>query len=73
MESTKGFFYSTKTAANNAIKTINQGEGLPNNGFTTKTYCEPTKCVGGWFVLVDEITSKYLSGEIDVELLPIEL
>jgi hypothetical protein len=70
MELTKGYFYETLLKANNAIKIINEGEHIPNNNNSTLTYCEANKCVGGYFILVDEVTSKYLSGEIYVELPP---
>ena len=64
----RGYFYATKTAANNAVKTINQGEGIPNNGYLTQTYCEPIQCVGGWCILHDEVTSKYLLNDIEIEV-----
>lgn len=68
MEFTKGYFFNTLLKANNAIKKINEGEGIPNNNNSTLTYCIANKCVGGYFILVDEVTNKYLSGEIDIEL-----
>jgi hypothetical protein len=69
MEFTKGYFFDTLLKANNAIKKINEGEGIPNNNNSTLTYCRANKCVGGYFILVDEVTNKYLSGVIDVKLL----
>jgi hypothetical protein len=70
MEYTKAYYFNTLLKANNAIKKINEGEHIPNNNNSTTTYCEANKCVGGYFILVDEVTSKYLSGEINVELPP---
>lgn len=67
----KGYLFETLEAANDAVSVINSGEGLPNSGFSTQTYCNPIEVVGGWAILKDEVTSHYLSGEVDIEYLPI--
>jgi hypothetical protein len=68
MESTKGYFFKTKKSALTAISTINQGEGIPNNGYLTQTYCEPKTCVNGFYIAHDEVTQKYLGQPIDIEI-----
>jgi hypothetical protein len=68
MESTKGYLFKTEKAAKTAVNLINEGEGLPNNGYTTKTYCEPIEVVGGWAILHDEVTQKYLGQPVDIVL-----
>jgi hypothetical protein len=73
MEFTKGFFFNTLLKANNAIKKINKGENIPNNNNSTLTYCEAIKCVDGYFILVDEVTSKYLINQINIELINNEI
>lgn len=65
----KGYFYETLQAAELAVNVINQGEGLPNNGYLTQTYCEPAECVGGYYLPFDKVTCKYLIGEVDIELI----
>jgi hypothetical protein len=64
----KGYLFKTNQAALNAIATINQGEGIPNNGYLTQTYCEPKTCVNGFYIAYDEITQKYLGTPIDIEI-----
>jgi hypothetical protein len=68
MEFTKGYFFKTNQAALNAIATINQGEGIPNNGYLTQTYCEPNNCVNGFYIAYDEVTEKYLGQPVDIEI-----
>jgi hypothetical protein len=68
MASTKGYLFQTKQAAITAVSSINEGEGIPNNGFLTKTYCEPIEVVGGWAILHDEVTQKYLGTPVDIEI-----
>lgn len=69
MEFIKGYFYTTLQAAQSAVIVINEGEGLPKEGGSTLSYCQPAECVGGWFILADAVTSKYLTGAVDVELI----
>ena len=64
----KGYFYSTEAAALEKVAIINNGEGLPNNGHTTQTYCEPMQCIGGFYLPFDEVTEKYLGTPTDIEL-----
>ena len=69
MASIKGYFFVTKTAANNAVKQINQGEGIP--AFTdsiTQSYCEPINCIGGYYLPYDEVTSKYFTEAVNIEI-----
>jgi hypothetical protein len=64
----QGYLYSTESEALEAIALINQGEGLPNNGFLTQTYCSTFQCNEGWYIEHDEITSKYLSNLTNVTI-----
>ena len=67
MAYTKGYFFNTLAKAKNKVDIINSGEGIPNKDGSTQTYCEPIKCFGGYYLPFDEVTCKYLTGEIDVE------
>ena len=67
MAYTKGYFFTTLAKAKTKVDIINLGEGIPNENSKTKTYCEPIKCVSGYYLPFDDITSKYLTGEIDIE------
>ena len=65
----KGYFFLTKIAIDAAIDAINDGEGIPKTpNAITKTYCTPMQCVGGWYIPFDQVTNKYLSNPIDIEL-----
>ena len=68
MAFTKGYLFGTKQLALNAISTINEGEGIPNNGYLTQTYCEPKSCKGGFYIAHDEVVQKYLGQPIDIEI-----
>ena len=65
----KGYFFQTKIAIDAAIDAINDGEGIPKTpDSVTKTYCQAIQCVGGYYLPFDQVTSKYLSNPIDIEL-----
>ena len=65
----KGYFFGSKTAANNAVKQINQGEGIPAFiDSITQSYCEPINCKGGYYIIYDELTSKYLTEVVEIEI-----
>ena len=64
----KGYLFATEQATLSAIATINQGEGIPNNGYLTQTYCEPKNCASGYYITHDEVTAKYLGAPIDIEI-----
>lgn len=66
MATINAYFFSTLSAANAKIAEINQGENLPNNGYLTQTYCEAKPCAGGYYILHDEVTSKYCSNLISI-------
>jgi len=59
MATINGYFFATLALANAKIALINAGEGFPNNGFYTQTYCEALPCVGGYYIPHDAITAKY--------------
>jgi hypothetical protein len=66
MATTNGYFFTSLALANAKISEINEGEGLPNSGCTTKTYCEALPCVGGYYIIQDEVTSKYCDNLISI-------
>lgn len=61
MESFKAYLYATEAEALAAVDLVNQGEGIPNNGYLTQTYFIPLICNEGYYIIKDEVTSKYLS------------
>ena len=73
MQSIKAHLYATKTAANNAVKLINQGENIPQPNSTTQTYCEPIQVQEGWVIVQDDVTLKYLGDGVDVTLIQSEI
>jgi hypothetical protein len=73
MESIKAHLYATKAAANNAVKSINLGENIPQPNSTTQTYCEPIEVVEGWAIVQDDITVKYLGEGVNVTLIQTEI
>lgn len=68
MQFIKGYFYQTEAQALIKINEINQGEKIPQPGASTETYCEPLRCVGGFYLPFDEVTQKYLGVPSDIEL-----
>jgi hypothetical protein len=69
MESIKAHLYTTKTAATQAVQVVNLGEGIPDNGNITRTYCEPIEVVEGWAIVQDDVTFKYLGEGENVTLI----
>jgi hypothetical protein len=54
------FKFETEEQAQAFCDKVSKGEGFglnPEN--VTTCYCEPTEIEGEWFVIKDEITSKY--------------
>ena len=69
MEYTKVHTFESLEQANNAIDTINEGEGIPiNDSATTRTYTEPQENNGNIYILADEVTQKYLCEPTEIEL-----
>ena len=69
MEYTKVHEFDSFEQANNAIDTINKGEGIPiNDSATTRTYTEPQENNGNIYILADEVTQKYLGEPTKIEL-----
>lgn len=64
----KGYFFKDYEQAQKAINLINEGENLPHNNGLTNTYCEAVKCKGGYYIINDEVTSKYLTELQDIEI-----
>lgn len=57
-------------AANIAIETINNGEGIPvNETATTRTYTQAQENNGNIYILADDVTVKYLGEIIEIELI----
>ena len=69
MEYTKVHLFDSLEQANNAIDTINKGEGIPiNDSATTRTYTEPQENNDNIYILADELTQKYLGEPTKIEL-----
>lgn len=69
MEYTKVHIFDNFQQANNAIDTINKGEGIPiNDSATTRTYTESQENNGNIYILADEVTQKYLGEPSEIEL-----
>jgi len=65
----KAHIFETIEQAENAISTINQGEGIPiNETATTHTYCNYEENEISSFIRADEVTEKYLGEPIDFNL-----
>lgn len=64
----EGYIFATELLAQAKIAEINAGEGLPNNGYLTKTYCEYYPCQGGFYIEYDSITSKYCTNKQTITL-----
>jgi hypothetical protein len=73
MQSIKAHLYATKTAAIQAVESINLSEGIPDNGNITRTYCEPIEVVEGWAIVQDDVTFKYLGEGENVTLIQTEI
>lgn len=71
MDSQSFFKFNSLNEAQNVVNQINVGEGIPVNVQSiTTTYCDIIERDGKYYILKDEITSKYTNVE-SVELLPI--
>ena len=69
MEYIKVHTFDSFEQANNAIDTINKGEGIPiNDSATTRTYTEPQENDGNIYILSDEVTQKYLGEPTEIDL-----
>ena len=69
MQFTKVHLFESLEKANNAIDTINKGEGIPiNETATTRTYTEAQENNGNIYILADEVTQKYLGKPTEIEL-----
>lgn len=69
MAFTKVHLFESVEQANNAIDTINDGEGIPiNETATTLTYTEAQENNGNIYILADEVTKKYLGEPTEIEL-----
>ena len=64
----KGYFFENYEQAEKAVNIINEGENLPHNNGLTNTYCLPKKCIGGYYIIYDEVTSKYLTEVVNIEI-----
>ena len=65
----KVHLFDSLEQANNAIDTINEGEGIPvNDSATTRTYTEAQENNGNIFIFADEVTQKYLGKPTEFEL-----
>jgi hypothetical protein len=54
------FRYNTYSEALNFCNIINVGEGIPETPTsTTQNYCLPIECELKFYVLADQVTSKY--------------
>ena len=58
--------FELATAAQQAIDTINQGEGIPRPGCKTNTYTDHYPYNGQYIIYADSVTRKYLTEEIDI-------
>jgi len=62
--------YTTLVAANNFCTTVNTGEKIPvSQNSVTQFYCKPIENTGNYYVISDQITSKYTAAT-PVELPP---
>jgi hypothetical protein len=68
--SIKAHIYDTLVEANEAISTINSGEGIPiNEDAITTTYTSVEENNGNIYIRADKITEKYLGPPEDLELI----
>ena len=66
----KAHIFDSLEQANNAIDTINQGEGIPvNDEATTRTYTQAQENNENIYILADEVTIKYLGEPSEIELI----
>ena len=65
----KVHLFDSLEQANNAIDTINEGEGIPvNDSATTRTYTEAQENNGNIYIFADDVTQKYLGEPTQIEL-----
>lgn len=70
MAYTNVHLFESLEAANVAIQTINQGEGIPiSETATTRTYTEAQENNGNIYILADDVTIKYLGEPTEIELI----
>lgn len=65
----KTHMFSTQQQANEAIETINKGEGIPvSNDSVTRTYCECISYEDIFYIQSDSVTEKYLGKPTEIEI-----
>ena len=65
----KVHLFDSLEQANNAIESINEGEGIPiNDSATTRTYATAMQHKEFWYIYADEITQKYLGEGETIEI-----
>ena len=65
----KAHIFDSLEQANNAIDTINKGEGIPiNDDATTRTYTQAQENNGTIYILADEVTIQYLGEPETIEI-----
>ena len=64
----EAYLFNTEIEAKNKISEINTGQGIPNNGHLTKTYCEYYPCQGGFYIESDNVTDKYCTNKIIINI-----
>ena len=70
MAFTNVHLFDSFEAANVAIETINQGEGIPvNETATTRTYTQAQENNGNIYILADDVTIKYLDEPTEIEII----
>jgi len=62
------FKYNTLADANAAIATINAGEGIPVTGGKTTSYAVAEQQDDYYYIQADDVSRKYLSGEVEIIL-----
>jgi len=62
------FKFPTIDAANAAVAAINAGEGIPQSGAKTTTYAVPQTQDGYYYLVADNVTRQYLTGEETITL-----
>jgi len=63
------FVFDTEEQATAALATINAGEGLPvDEEHSTQTYTVIKPHNDKWYIIADEVTTKYLTGAQSIEV-----
>jgi hypothetical protein len=63
------YLFDTIESANKAVQLINEGENIPREGCVTNVYCEPMPHDDKYYILKDEVTEKYLTDFVTIELI----